>query len=194
MRMWRSKHRRHIGETYIDGYKAHTETEDGYTGDEKCAGCDAVINPGEVIAKGHIAKEVPAKDATCDEAGNKAHWACEKCEKIFGAETVKDADIIEADSIVVEALGHEYGDWKVTKEATATEKGSKEKVCATCGDKVVEEIPAIGAPATDDKVDNNKTDNGDKAPATNDVANIFVVASMLMAIAAAAVVVLKKKA
>ncbi len=184
----------HIGETYFDGYVAHTETEAGYTGDEKCAGCDAVINAGEEIAAGHIAKEVPAKDATCDEAGNIAHWECELCDNIFGAETVTDADIIEADSVVVEALGHKYGDWKVTKEATATEKGSKEKVCATCGDKVVEEIPAIGAPATDDKVDNNKTDNGDKAPATGDVANIFVVVSMLMAIAAAAVVVLKKKA
>ncbi len=184
----------HIGETYIDGYKAHTETEDGYTGDEKCAGCDVVIKEGEVIAAGHIAVEVPAKDATCDEAGNTAHWGCELCDNIFGAETVTDADIIEADSVVVEALGHKYGDWTVTKEATATEKGSKEKVCATCGDKVVEEIPAIGTPATDDKVDNNKTDNGDKAPATGDVANIFVVVSMLMAIAAAAVVVLKKKA
>lgn len=184
----------HIGETYVDGYVAHTETEDGYTGYEKCAGCDAVIKDGEVIAAGHIAVEVPAKDATCDEAGNTAHWGCELCDNIFGAETVTDADIIEADSIVVEALGHKYGDWKVTKEATATEKGSKEKVCATCGDKVVEEIPAIGAPATDDKVESNKTDNGDKAPATGDVANIFVVVSMLMAIAAAAVVVLKKKA
>lgn len=184
----------HTGETYVDGYKAHTETDDGYTGDEKCAGCDVVINAGEVIAAGHIAVEVPAKDATCDEAGNTAHWECELCENIFAAETVTDEDIIEADSVVVEALGHDYGDWKVTKEATATEKGSKEKVCATCGDKVVEEIPALGTPATDDKVDNNKTDSSTTAPATGDVANIFVVVSMLMAIAAAAVVVLKKKA
>ena len=42
-----------------------------------------------------------------------------------------------------EALGHTYGDWVVTKEATATEDGSKEKTCA-CGDKVTETIPALG--------------------------------------------------
>ena len=41
----------------------------------------------------------------------------------------------------VEAAGHKYGDWTVTKEATEEEKGSKEKVCSVCKDKVTEEIP-----------------------------------------------------
>ena len=39
---------------------------------------------------------------------------------------------------------HAYGDWKVTKEATCTEDGIKEKVCANCGDKVIEAVPATG--------------------------------------------------
>ena len=41
----------------------------------------------------------------------------------------------------VEAKGHSYGEWTVTKEATEKEKGSKEKVCSACNDLVVEEIP-----------------------------------------------------
>jgi len=39
---------------------------------------------------------------------------------------------------------HSYSDWTVTKEATCTADGSREKVCSVCGDKVTEIIPAIG--------------------------------------------------
>ena len=37
-----------------------------------------------------------------------------------------------------------YGDWTVTKNPTCTELGSKERLCAVCGNKVVKEIPALG--------------------------------------------------
>ena len=43
---------------------------------------------------------------------------------------------------------HSYGDWTVTKEATCTEKGSRERVCS-CGDKQTEEIAALGHDFTD---------------------------------------------
>ena len=39
---------------------------------------------------------------------------------------------------------HTYGDWTVTKEATATEKGSKERTCSVCGYKEIVEISATG--------------------------------------------------
>ena len=39
---------------------------------------------------------------------------------------------------------HEYGEWKVTKEATCEETGSREKVCKNCGDKITEVIKAKG--------------------------------------------------
>ena len=42
---------------------------------------------------------------------------------------------------VVSALGHSYGAWVVTKEATTSEKGTKEKTCTRCGDKVTEDVP-----------------------------------------------------
>ena len=39
---------------------------------------------------------------------------------------------------------HTYGDWKVTKEATETEAGSRERGCAVCEYVQVEIIPEIG--------------------------------------------------
>ena len=45
---------------------------------------------------------------------------------------------------VIPKKEHTYGDWTVTKEATCTEAGSREKVCTSCGDEVIEGIPAAG--------------------------------------------------
>ena len=42
------------------------------------------------------------------------------------------------------ALGHTWGEWKVTKEATETEEGKKERTCAFCGAVDTEMIPATG--------------------------------------------------
>ena len=52
---------------------------------------------------------------------------------------------------------HTFGDWQITKQPTATEKGSKERVCSECQYKETQEIPATGGssggaalPAEDD--------------------------------------------
>lgn len=42
-----------------------------------------------------------------------------------------------------QALGHEFGAFVVTKEATYTEKGKKARTCARCGLQETEEIPKI---------------------------------------------------
>ena len=39
---------------------------------------------------------------------------------------------------------HTFGNWTVTKQPTATEKGSKSHSCTVCKKKVTEEIPATG--------------------------------------------------
>lgn len=41
----------HDGETEVKGQKDATETEDGYTGDTYCLGCDKLLKQGEVIPK-----------------------------------------------------------------------------------------------------------------------------------------------
>ena len=47
----------------------------------------------------------------------------------------------------VAATGHSFGEWETVKEATATEDGSKKRVCA-CGEEETEVIPALGEPET----------------------------------------------
>lgn len=60
---------------------------------------------------------------------------------------------------------HEFGQWVVTKEATASEQGSREKVCQVCGYTVTETIPATGS---------------DDVPKTSDENNIMLWAAMMI--------------
>ena len=64
-----------------------------------------------------------------------------------------------------ELAEHSYGEWKVVKEATADEKGLKERECSECGDKQTEEIPVIttDTPGTGD---DSSTPGADDAPST----------------------------
>ncbi|MCR5810209.1 MAG: Ig-like domain-containing protein [Lachnospiraceae bacterium] len=80
----------------------------------------------------HVLQKLPAEEATCTEAGLTEGEKCSNCGKVT----------IEQET--VPAKGHAYGSWKVTNEATCTAKGSKEKICANCGKKVTEAIPAAG--------------------------------------------------
>ena len=83
-----------------------------------------------------------AKEASCTEDGNVEFWTCSDCGRVYSdSEGVNE---IDPEETVIHATGHSYGNWTVTKEATCTEAGSKEKVCANCGDKITEEIPAKG--------------------------------------------------
>ena len=54
---------------------------------------------------------------------------------------------------------HTYGDWKVTKEATETEEGSRERGCAVCEYVQTEAIPAAGTGEPTDSTD--PTDSSD---------------------------------
>ena len=65
----------------------------------------------------------------------------------------------------IEALGHEFGEWKVTKEPTATEEGSKERACTRCDEKETEVIPALGSGGSDNGGDN--TNGGNNGSNTN---------------------------
>lgn len=54
-------------------------------------------------------------------------------------------------TVELAATGHEYGDWVVTKKATATEEGLKEKVCKKCDHKVTEVIERLAASTEENK-------------------------------------------
>ena len=60
-----------------------------------------------------------------------------------GSETDKNNDSKVNTGDNIESHTHTYGDWTTTKEATESEKGSREKTCTVCGDKVKEEIAKL---------------------------------------------------
>ena len=78
---------------------------------------------------GHDWELVSTDPATCT-AGGKKHYACKN-----DRQHTKEEDL--------PALGHTYGEWSVTKAATATETGEKAHTCTVCGNKETVEIPTI---------------------------------------------------
>lgn len=72
-------------------------------------------------------------EPTCDRWGHTAH-ACTICG------TFDSTDLVEP-------LGHIWGEWTVTKEATETEEGSRTRACTRegCEGTETEAIPAIGS-------------------------------------------------
>ena len=85
---------------------------------------------------------------------------------------------------------HTYGDWKVTKEATETEEGSRERGCAVCEYVQTEAIPATGTGEPTDSTD--PTDSSDSqgqqdpsgdtgSPQTGDSSNMMLWISLMLA-------------
>ena len=85
---------------------------------------------------------------------------------------------------------HIYGDWKVTKEATETEEGSRERGCAVCEYVQTEAIPAAGTGEPTDSTD--PTDSSDSQgqqdpsgdtgiPQTGDSSNMMLWISLMLA-------------
>lgn len=60
--------------------------------------------------------------------------------------------------VTVDALGHSYGDWVVTKEPTCTEDGTSERKCTVCGAVDTEILPR----PTDPSSSSEKYHNWDK--------------------------------
>lgn len=73
---------------------------------------------------------------------------------------------------ITDRAEHTFGDWNVTKDATATEKGVKERICSVCGYKETAEVPAIGVPE-EPSTPESPDDSGDtNVPQTGDSSNI----------------------
>ena len=97
----------------------------------KCNTCDdsfTVVLP----AKGHQIVEIPAIAATCETAGMTAGSKCSVCGKIITEPQQGEA-----------ALGHDFGEWQVTVEATCETSGKKTRKCSRCEVTETEELPAL---------------------------------------------------
>ena len=105
---------------------------------------------------------------------------------------------------VIPATGHQYGAWKVIKEATETAEGLRERICSVCGEKESEIIPVLSTDTTNnntntaetDKVPANSIANRDTSetsPVTGFEMNMIIVAEIILVAAVAALVTLVVK-
>ena len=93
-----------------------------------------------VPATGHQLSKRDSKSATCTEAGNTEYWYCSVCKKYFSDEAGTKETTLAA--TVVPATGHHYGEYQLTKEATALEEGVRTAYCS-CGAYVTIAVPAL---------------------------------------------------
>ncbi|MCR5783812.1 MAG: dockerin type I repeat-containing protein [Clostridia bacterium] len=78
----------------------------------------------------HSLIHITAKAPTCIADGNIEYYYCEDCGKYFTDENAAT----EIKDVAVKAAGHDFGEWKVTKEATIDEEGIETRKCSKCGE------------------------------------------------------------
>lgn len=165
----------HDGENEVRGASAATCTEDGYTGDTYCTGCNEKVASGNVIPAGHKLEKVGETPATHEADGNIAYYICSVCGKLYADEKA-EKEITQADTVIpkgAHAYGdyqhdadkhwkectcgsktgegaHTYGEWTTVKSAGIGVEGSKERSCSVCGYQQTEKLPAITNPDTGD--------------------------------------------
>lgn len=133
------------GNTFVSMCQTHTEniknakdatcTENGYTGEKVCSVCGAVTEYGHTTAALHHDYQLMnQKDATCTEPGYSGDSICSRCNDV------------ESEGTVIDKLDHEWEtEYRLDKEPTCTEKGSKSIHCANCSaTKDMVEIDATG--------------------------------------------------
>ena len=82
--------------------------------------------PGETVIENET-------EADCETPGSHDEVVyCEKCKEEISRETVTE-----------DALGHEWSEWTVTKEATETEEGEESRLCARCLKTETRPIPKL---------------------------------------------------
>lgn len=112
--------------TEIRDKKVATCKEEGYTGDTYCVTCGKKLAVGKMIAKTDHDWTITEIPATCEQDGVRT-YTCDICH------TPKSEPI--------KAIGHSYGAWTTTKEATVSSKAEHKRICSTCGK---EEITTYG--------------------------------------------------
>lgn len=120
--------------------KQATCTQDGYTGDQYCAVCGELLEPGTVVpALGHRDAVVRGEQApSCRNEGYSGDTYCGVCGQCI------------AKGHTVPALDHAWGAWEMTAQPTCFTDGVQSRVCERCGQ--LEQVPvpanAENCPAT----------------------------------------------
>ncbi len=95
----------------------------------------------------HQLTKVPAKAATCEEPGNIEYYVCniDGCGALF-ADKEGLNPIASYEDTIIPALGHDFGEWKVTRKPTDKETGVRTRTCKRCKHTETEELPTIVIP------------------------------------------------
>ncbi len=119
---------KHVHSPTLVEEQAATCTVDGHAAYYTCPGCDLWFEDAEgeteitdhssvIIPAGHTEVIDPAIPATCTDTGLTEGKHCSACDTVLVAQQT------------VPALGHEWGDWVVTTEATVEQAGVETRVC-----------------------------------------------------------------
>ena len=76
----------------------------------------------------HDLSAVDAKEATCEEAGNKTYYTCSTCGKWFEDKTAL-VEITDKASVTIKALGHKWDAGKITVRPTYASEGERTYTC-----------------------------------------------------------------
>ncbi len=96
----------------------------------ECSNCKDTYSE-DVPAKGHTPVIDSRVESTCTEKGKTEGSHCSVCNKVLVAQEE------------IPALGHYFGEWKVTKEASCIEEGIKERECNNCDEEQTEVITKL---------------------------------------------------
>ncbi len=87
---------------------------------------------------GHSLTKHAAKAAKCETAGNEEYWECSRCHKYFEDEA--GTKEIKKDSWIIPALGHDWDEGTVLKEATKYWEGKIKYTCKNDPSHTKEEV------------------------------------------------------
>ena len=99
----------------------------------KCKVCNKeVVQTIDALGHNWVDDEAGNVPATCTEPGSK-NQTCSRCGQ-------------KQEGVVIEALGHDYGEWVDVegKAATCETAGEQQRVCSRCGDVDTQAVPALG--------------------------------------------------
>ena len=107
-----------------ESFATHTPNIDSATeyDDKVCTICDYVIQ--EALGHTHVMQYTEKVEATCETSGNIAYYQCKGCKKYY-SDVNGNNEITDISSLVISALGHNYGKLVEKVEATCEEEGTK---------------------------------------------------------------------
>ena len=98
----------------------------------------------------HSITHVSATEATCTQEGVREHWLYhESTGDRYFTDRILSAELTEAETVLAKKE-HDWGPWKVTREATVNREGEETRVCRICGEKETRPVPKL-APAKPEK-------------------------------------------